>query len=125
MSCSPSYNRIFSIGDIATSITLIALGCNAFYDLPIGSELQFSRIILATYLVLAGTLLSLCSIVEVPPIRKSLPAFYSYIGKAITGLLLGTLALGTSKISIPLSIAVICWSCMCFMYTYQYVCGNI
>jgi len=113
-SCVPSYSRIFSIADIATAIVLVSLGSLAFNDLPFGAELQFSRIVLSVYLVLAGALLTLCALLDIPPIRKSLPALYSYVGKATTGLLLGTLALGTSKSSIPLSIAVITWSVACF-----------
>ena len=113
-SCVPSYSRIFSIADIATAIALVTLGSLAFNDLPFGAELQFSRIVLSVYLVLAGALLSLCALLDIPPIRKNLPALYSYVGKATSGLLLGTLALGTSKVSIPLSIAVITWSVACF-----------
>jgi hypothetical protein len=113
-SCAPSYSRIFSIADFATAFVLAALGCLAFSDLPLGPELQFSRIILAVYLVLAGAVLSLCAIFDITPVRKNLPAFYSYVGKATAGLLLGTLALGTSKNSVPLSISVICWSISCF-----------
>jgi hypothetical protein len=113
-SCVPSYSRIFSIADIATAIALVSLGSLAFNDLPFGAELQFSRIVLSVYLILAGALLTLCALLDIPPIRKSLPALYSYVGKATTGLLLGTLALGTSKSSIPLSIAVITWSVACF-----------
>jgi hypothetical protein len=118
MSCSPSYNRIFSIADAATSVALISLGCFSFTDLPIGAEFQFSRIILGFYLVLAGSVLTLSSTLDIPLLRKILPSIYSYLGKGFIGTLFGTLALGTSKISIPLSVTVIAWSLICLCLSF-------